>query len=52
MPLMLPILLQETRGDSEDADAPSILELRGLGKELCKDVDASAHVASERRSWD
>jgi len=36
----------------EDADAQSILELRGLGKELWKGVDASAHVATERRSWD
>ena len=30
----------------------SILELRGLGKELWKDVDAAAHVERERSSWD
>jgi plasmid stability protein len=36
----------------EEADTQSILELRGLGKEFWKGVDASAHVATERRSWD
>lgn len=30
----------------------SILELRGLGKELWTGVDASDHVAAERDSWD
>jgi plasmid stability protein len=30
----------------------SILELRGLGKELWRDVDAAAHVERERQSWD
>jgi plasmid stability protein len=30
----------------------SILELRGLGKEHWRDVDATAHVARERDSWD
>jgi len=29
----------------------SILELRGLGKELWRDVDAGAHVARERTAW-
>lgn len=36
-------------------DAPetlSILELQGLGKELWRDVDATAHVAAERAAWD
>ena len=40
---------------SEALDSPrpqSILELRGLGKELWKDIDPAAHVASERDSWD
>ncbi len=36
----------------EEADAHSILELRGLGKELWKGIDAPAHVDTERRSWD
>jgi plasmid stability protein len=36
----------------EGADTQSILELRGLGKELWKGVDATAHVDIERRSWD
>jgi plasmid stability protein len=35
----------------EPAAALSILELRGLGKELWQDVDAAAHVAAERAAW-
>lgn len=30
----------------------SIMELQGLGKELWRNVDAAAHVAAERASWD
>jgi plasmid stability protein len=30
----------------------SILKLRGLGKELWRGIDATAHVERERRSWD
>jgi plasmid stability protein len=30
----------------------SILELRGLGKEQWKAIDATAHVREERDSWD
>lgn len=30
----------------------SILELRGLGKEHWKDVDAARHVDAERAGWD
>jgi len=40
---------------SDVLDAPrplSILDLRGLGKELWTDVDAGAHVEGERSSWD
>jgi plasmid stability protein len=36
----------------EEADSHSILELRGLGKELWKGADATAYVDIERRSWD
>ena len=36
----------------EEPDTQSILELRGLGKELWKGVAAAAHVNAERRSWD
>ena len=35
----------------EPAPALSILELRGLGKELWGGVDGSSHVASERTAW-
>ncbi len=30
----------------------SILELRGLGKEAWRQVEAAAHVEAERRAWD
>ena len=30
----------------------SILELRGLGKDLWKDIDPVEHVRAERDSWD
>ena len=36
----------------ETARPLSILELRGLGKELWRDVDPAAHVRRERASWD
>lgn len=29
----------------------SILQLRGLGKELWRDIDAASHVAGERAAW-
>jgi plasmid stability protein len=30
----------------------SILDLRGLGKDAWRGVDAASHVDSERRAWD
>jgi len=30
----------------------SILELRGLGRDLWRDVDAAAHIQRERAAWD
>lgn len=30
----------------------SILDLKGLGKDVWKGVDPAAHVDEERRSWD
>jgi plasmid stability protein len=30
----------------------SIMELRGLGRDLWRDVDAAGHVERERSSWD
>ena len=30
----------------------SILELKGLGKELWEGIDASEHIERERASWD
>lgn len=30
----------------------SILQLRGLGKNLWKEMDAAKHVESERESWE
>ena len=49
-------LSQEVTQILEDSvtqpDLHSILELRGLGKELWTGVDPAQHVDEERRSWD
>ncbi len=49
-------LSQEVLRILEEATRPretiSILELRGLGKDIWKDIDPAAHVDEERRSWD
>ncbi len=40
---------------SEAMETPerlSLMELRGLGKELWAGIDAAAYVDEERRSWD
>ena len=36
----------------DGAPQVSILELRGLGKSQWREIDAAAHVARERESWD
>lgn len=36
----------------ETPEPLSILELRGLGKEVWRGIDAAAHVEEERSSWD
>ena len=36
----------------ERAEPLSILELRGLGKDAWREIDAAAHVDAERRAWD
>ena len=36
----------------EEPELRSILELRGLGKERWRGVNAARHVTRERRSWD
>jgi plasmid stability protein len=43
------LILEEAVGRPEPL---SILELRGLGKEAWREVDAVVHVDAERRSWD
>ena len=45
---MIHLLEQATRADS----VRSILELRGLGKEAWRDIDAADHVQRERDAWD
>ena len=37
---------------TENPTSVSIVELRGLGKEAWEGVDPTAHVDTERRSWD
>jgi hypothetical protein len=36
----------------EESEALSLLDLRGLGKEAWRDVDAAEHVEREREAWD
>lgn len=36
----------------ESHEPPSILDLKGLGKEHWKGIDLAAHVERERASWD
>jgi plasmid stability protein len=36
----------------ETPKPPSILDLRGLGKELWQGKDAAAHIDAERAAWD
>lgn len=36
----------------EEPEPLSITDLRGLGKELWKGIDAAEYVAEERKSWD
>ena len=36
----------------EEPEPLSILDLRGLGKELWTGIDPAEHVEGERRSWD
>jgi plasmid stability protein len=42
-------ILEQATGPSE---TQSILELRGLGKDVWKGIDPAAHVDEERRAWD
>jgi plasmid stability protein len=35
-----------------EPEPPSVLELRGLGKERWRGVTATRHVSRERRAWD
>jgi plasmid stability protein len=42
-------LLSETL---EPQKSLSILELKGLGKEYWREMDATQHIARERASWD
>ena len=36
----------------QTSEALSILELKGLGKEHWREIDAAQHVERERASWD
>lgn len=35
-----------------EPEASSLLELRGLGREIWREIDAAEHVARERDTWD
>lgn len=45
---VIQILTQAT----EESSPLSILDLKGLGKEIWRDQDPAAFVEQERRSWD
>ena len=45
-------ILDEATKPSEPSETVSILELRGLGKELWRSIDPATHVDEERGSWD
>ena len=45
-------VIQIPREATERPQRLSILALRGLGKELWKDVDAAVQVETERSAWD
>ena len=45
------IYLLERALEESAKEKKSILELRGLGKKLWKEVDVSKHVDTERESW-
>jgi plasmid stability protein len=45
-------VIQILREATERPQTLSILALRGLGKELWKDLDAAVHVETERSAWD
>ena len=45
------IYLLETRLD-EDERRESVLDLRGLGRDAWRGMDASEHVRKERDAWD
>ncbi len=49
------LLIQELTAAAGTPDAPeaqhSILELRGLGKEIWQGIDAQEYVNRERASW-
>jgi plasmid stability protein len=36
----------------EEPQATSLLELKGLGKELWREIDSARHIDQERSSWD
>jgi hypothetical protein len=43
-------LVNDLRSD-ETERAHSIFEIKGLGSDIWKDVDAQEYVSSERNSW-
>jgi hypothetical protein len=48
---LLAELASQLRDDSRKGNKRSIKELRGLGKEIWKGIDAQEYVNMERDSW-
>ena len=48
----LDALLIEVEKRGAPDKSRSVLELRGLGKEVWKEIDVDAYIENERNSWD
>jgi hypothetical protein len=46
------IYLLEWAIEASSKERPSILQLRGLGKEHWEDINVTKHIDSERESWE
>ena len=49
---LLETLMQSLRQTPKMQTSRSILELRGLGKDVWQNVDVNAYIDQERNSWD
>ena len=48
---LLSILISEIKLQSNNTERSSILDLKGVGKEIWQEIDAQGYVNNERSSW-